>query len=135
MFSKTNLISTLVGAIWTYFGGFFLWEVVGPYFFSSNEESNPEHLHLIIACLITAFAFSTIYSKWARGHHSVSEGAQFGLWVGILIGFGERWFDLAFSHMALGDTIVNGILNLVVFTVLGIITSLIYGKFSSASTE
>ena len=91
--------------------------------------------HFIIACLITAFAFSTIYSKWARGHHSISEGAKFGLWVGILIGFGERWFDLAFAQMNLHDAIVNGILNLVVFTVLGIVTSLLYGKLSSASAE
>lgn len=135
MFSKTNLISTVVGAIWTYFGGYFLWEVIGPSFFSSSNENDPEHLHLIIACLITAFAFSTIYSKWARGHHSISEGAKFGLWVGILIGFGERWFDLAFAQMNLHDAIVNGILNLVVFTVLGIVTSLLYGKLSSASAE
>ena len=65
MFSKTNLISTVAGTLWTYFGGYFLWEVVGPYLFSSNEESNPEHVHLIIACLITAFAFSGSSSQSA----------------------------------------------------------------------
>jgi len=132
MFSKTNLISTLLGAIWLYFGGYFLWEVVGSSLFSSSQENNPEHLHLIIACLISAFAFSTIYSKLA-GSNSTSQGAQFGLWVGILIGFGERWFDLAFSMMNLNDTIVNGVLNLVVFVVLGIVVSLVSGKFASAS--
>ncbi|HMB99607.1 MAG TPA: hypothetical protein VKN14_01080 [Flavobacteriaceae bacterium] len=131
MFSKTNLISTLLGAIWLYFGGYFLWEVVGSSLFSSSQENNPEHLHLIIACLISAFAFSTIYSKLA-GSNSTSQGAQFGLWVGILIGFGERWFDLAFSMMNLNDTIVNGVLNLVVFVVLGIVVSLVSGKFASA---
>jgi len=131
MFSKTNLISTLLGAIWLYFGGYFLWEVVGSSLFSSSQENNPEHLHLIIACLISAFAFSTIYSKLA-GSNSTSQGAQFGLWVGILIGFGERWFDLAFSMMNLNDTIVNGVLNLIVFVVLGIVISLVSGKFASA---
>jgi len=135
MFSKTNLISTVVGAIWLYLGGYFLWEVVGPYLFSSSEESNPDHIHLIIACLISAFAVSSIYSKWARGSHSVSNGAQFGVWIGILIGFGERVFDLAFGHMSIGDTIVNGVLNIIVFAILGIVVSMVHGKFSSASTE
>ena len=27
MFSKSNLISTLVGAIWAYFGGYLLWDI------------------------------------------------------------------------------------------------------------
>jgi len=131
MFSKTNLISTIVNTVWLYFGGYFLWEVIGPNLFSSSEESNPDQMHLVIACLILSFAFSTIYSKIANGEHSVSIGAQFGLWIGILIGFGERWFDLAFAHMNIGDTIINAILNLVLFVVMGILASLIYSKIKS----
>lgn len=132
MFSKTNLISTVVNTIWVYFGGYFLWEILGPTLFEGYKESSPDHLHLIISCLILSFAFSTIYSKWTRGAYSISQGAIFGLWTGILIGFGERWFDLAFGMHSITDALVNGILNLVIFTVMGILASLIYGKFSSS---
>ena len=61
-------------------------------------------------------------------------GAQYGLWVGILIGFGERWFDYAFDATPIiGDAIINGILNIVFFIVLGILVSLVYGKLSSSA--
>jgi len=135
MFSKSNLISTIVGALWAYFGGNLLWDTIGSSLFENVNETAPDQLHLIIACVILAFAFSTIYSKLSDGGHSLSHGAQFGLWAGIFIGFGERWFDLAFGQMTLHDTIVNGILNIVIFVVMGVLASLIYGKMSSSSSE
>ena len=95
MFSKTNLISTLVGTIWVYLGGYLLWVVIGPSL-GLSEADSVDQVHLIIACLISAFAFSTIYSKLGGGH-TTSNGAQFGLWAGIFIGLGERWFDVAMS--------------------------------------
>ena len=132
MFSKSNLISTVVGALWAYFGGMLLWDILGASLFSKVNENTPDQLHLIIACVILAFAFSTIYSKLSGGGHSLSHGAQFGLWAGIFIGFGERWFDHAFSATpVLNDAIINGILNVVFFVALGVLTSLVYGKTSS----
>ena len=135
MFSKSNLISTVVGALWAYFGGMLLWGILGPSLFENVKDNTPDQLHLIIACVILAFAFSTIYSKLAGGGHSLSHGAQFGLWVGIFIGFGERWFDFAFSDdtpPVLMDAIINGVLNVVFFVILGVLVSLVYGKTSSS---
>ena len=121
MFSKTNLISTVVGAVWAYVGGYLLWEVIGPSILESSGPSNPNQMHLIIACVLSAFAFSTIYSKLSGGGHSLSQGMQYGLWVGIFIGFGERWFDYAFdASPVMQDAIINGILNIVFFIVMGI---------------
>ena len=137
MFSKTNLISTLVGAIWAYFGGWLLWGILGSSLFQVTSETPADQPHLIIACVISAFAFSTIYSKLS-GAHSSSHGATFGLWVGIFIGFGERWFDYAFRDGAvpervLSDAITSGILNIVFFVVLGVLVSLVYSKNSKAA--
>lgn len=133
MFSKTNLISTLVCAIWAYFGGYLLWEVLGASLFSNPSDAVADQPHLIIACVISAFAFSTIYSKLSGGH-SWSHGAQFGLWAGIFIGFGERWFDLAFDETpVLNDAIIGGILNIVFFVVMGVLASMVYNKLSSSS--
>ena len=133
MFSKSNLISTLVGALWAYFGGNLLWDTIGSSLFENVNDAAPDQLHLIIACVISAFAFSTIYSKLSGGGHSLSHGAQFGLWVGIFTGFGERWFDFAFGDIStLNDAIINGVLNIVFFVVLGVLASLVYSKTSSS---
>lgn len=130
MFSKTNLISTVVGAVWAYVGGMLLWDTIGSSLFSSPSTNVPDQLHLIIACVISAFAVSTIYSKLAGSEHSIAHGASYGLWVGIFIGFGERWFDHAFQMYTstLNDAIINGVLNIVFFVILGALISLVYGK-------
>ena len=132
MFSKSNLISTVVGALWAYFGGMLLWDVLGASLFSDPSSDPANQLHLIIACVISAFVFSTIYSKLSGGGHSLSHGATYGLWVGVFIGFGERWFDFAFDQTpVLNDAIISGVLNIVFFVVLGILVSQVYGKMSS----
>jgi hypothetical protein len=130
MFSKTNLISTVVGAVWAYVGGMLLWDTLGSSLFSSPNTNPGDQMHIIIACVISAFAISTIYSKWSGGNHSLSHGATYGLWIGILIGFGERWYDFAFQMYTstLNDAIINGVLNIVFGVVLGVLISLVYGK-------
>lgn len=134
MFSKSNLISTVVGAAWAYFGGNLIWDTLGSSLLEGYEEATADQLHLIIACVIAAFAFSTIYSKLSGGGHSLSHGAQFGLWVGIFVGFGERWFDLAFDATPiLNDAIINGVMNIVFFAILGVLVSLVYDKTSGAA--
>ena len=129
MFSKTNLISTIVGTIWAYLGGWLIWGIIGASIFQDPGNQNGDQVHIVIACLISAFTISTIYSKWAGGNHSLSNGANYGLWVGLLIGFGERWFDLAFDTTPnLQDAVVNGILNVVFYIILGVLISAVYGK-------
>jgi len=129
MFSKTNLISTVVGAIWAYFGGWLLWDILGASLFSNPNSDPANQMHLIIACVISAFAVSVIYSKLAGSDHSLSNGATYGLWVGIFIGFGERWFDVAFDTApVLQDAIIDGVLNIVFYVILGVLISMVYGK-------
>lgn len=130
MFSKTNLIATIVGAIWAYVGGLLLWSYLGSSLFSAPSTNPGDQVHVIIACVISAFAVSTIYSKWAGGDHSLSNGATYGLWIGIMIGFGERWYDYAFQMYTstLNDAIINGVLNIVFAVILGVLISLVYGK-------
>ena len=133
MFSKSNLISTVVGALWAYFGGMLLWNILGSYLFENTSDNTPDQLHLIIACVILAFAFSTIYSKLSGGGHSLSHGAQFGLWVAILIGFGEGMINLGVSNISdLTGALINGGLAIVFYGVMGVLASLVYGKMSSS---
>jgi len=140
MFSKTNLISTIVGAIWSYVGGWLLWSKLGASLFEGHEgtatglwKETPDVVHNIIAGVIVAFALSTIYSKLSTTAHSISHGATFGLLVGLFIGFGERWYDFAFANMMdMTGSIINGVLNLVFYCIMGILISVVYDKVKSA---
>ncbi|MDC9722252.1 MAG: hypothetical protein PSN34_05700 [Urechidicola sp.] len=137
MFSKTNLISTIVATLWAYFGGFLVWVIIATPLMEGHEgtatgvwKEVPDHLHLVIGCLIFAFAFSTIYSKLAGGF-TISSGVQFGLWVGIMLGFGEGIINLGVANFSdLTGTIISGVLSIVFYVIMGALVGLIYNKLS-----
>lgn len=142
MFSKTNIIATLVNAIWAFAGGYLLWGIIAdPYLASQTKTSGimreaPDFMWLAIGCLIMAFAFSTMYSKWARGAHSSTQGIQFGAWLGLLIGGGSGIIDYATANiLGLKGTAVNAVVYIVFFAVMGWLASLIYSKVKTAEAS
>lgn len=140
MFSKTNLISTLVAAVWGFLGGWVLWGMIGDPMLKDHMVTSglmkemPDMVMLLIGCIIVGFAFSNMYSKWARGTHGVSHGAQFGIWTGVLIGLGGGLIDHATSNILdLSGSIMNGIIYIVHFAIMGILVSLVFGKSNTES--
>ncbi len=138
MFSKTNLISTLVTALYNMFGGYLFWELLLGSFFESHlgtatgvMKENPDFLWLSLGCLLTGFAFSTIYSKWARGTHSNTNGFKFGAWIGFLMGFGDRIAEYGLANILdLSATLANAVMYVIFFGIMGVIASFIYGKMN-----
>ncbi|TGV04159.1 hypothetical protein [Flavivirga rizhaonensis] len=135
MFSKTNLISTIITTIWGFLGGWLLWGIIGDPMLADHTVSSglmkevPDMALLTIGCLVVGFAFSTMYSKWARGSHGIFQGVQFGIWIGILIGLGSGLIDYSTSNLLdLSGTIINAAIYIVHYSIMGILASLIYGK-------
>lgn len=82
--------------------------------------------------IITALAMSTLYSKWARGSHSVAQGLNFGSCVGIIVGFGDRLVEYGVANLLdLTGTLINGVGYVVFFAIMGVLASLVYGKMAS----
>jgi len=139
MFSKANLISTLVTTVWGVFGGFLFWGLIADPYFENHQgtatgvmKEAPDMIVVVLGSLIAGFLFSTIYSKWARGSHSLSHGAQFGVLIGLLIGFGDRLIEYGVANILdLNGTIVNGITYIMFFIIMGILASLVYGKMKA----
>lgn len=137
MFSKTNLISTIVSSLWAYFGGYLVWVIIATPLMEGHEgtatgvwKEVPDHFHLAIGCLIFAFAFSTIYSKIAGGF-TISSGIQFGLWTGIMLGFGEGMINLGVANFSdLTGAIIGGVLSIVFYVIMGALIGLVYNKMS-----
>ncbi|TVZ55846.1 hypothetical protein OD91_1115 [Lutibacter sp. Hel_I_33_5] len=139
MFSKNNLISTVVATLWAFFGGYLLWDIIGGSLLESHKvtaglmRSTPDYFHLILGCFIVALVFSIVYSKWTRGQHSISQGAEFGLWISILFGLGNGLIDYSTANILdITGTLINAVLFVVYYVIMGIIVSLVYNKLSGA---
>ena len=141
MFSKVNLISTLITTIWGFFGGFLLWDIIGDSFLMEHlgtanavTKEIPDMLFLVIGCLVVGFLFSHLFSNWSRGGYSVAQGAKFGITLGLLIGFGNGFID--YSTVGILDftgTLVNGFIYVIHFMIMGILAGIIYKQTTYSS--
>jgi hypothetical protein len=136
MFTKQNLISTIVAAIWSFIGGYLLWGVLAESFMSNHMgtatgvfKEVPEFGVLALGCLIQAFAFSGIFRKWGAANYSAMDGLKYGFWIGIFAGFGNALIDYAVSNMLdLTGALVNGLIYVLFFTIMGLLVGFMYGK-------
>jgi len=138
MFSKSNIISTLVTAVWGYFGGWLIWGMLVDPILKEHSvtdvmrsESDMLMLHLIIGCIIVAFVFSTIYSKWGSDNYSATSGITFGIWVGLLLGLGEGMINYAIMDVLdLTGLLISAGTYVVFYSIMGLLAGLVYNKTS-----
>ncbi|WP_136465972.1 hypothetical protein [Flagellimonas onchidii] len=134
MFSKSNLLATLGAFITMFLLGYGIWEVLLADFFAGHTLKNfmQEEMNMAliaVANVIMAFVLSSVYSKWARGHHSAKEGFQYGAWIGIFMGFGMGLLNHAIMGlMDMTGFLVNGIVYIVFYGIIGAVIGLIYQK-------
>lgn len=143
MFSKRNLISTLATAVWGFLGGYLIWGLILDPFNADHmgtatgvmkDQDNILFMYVALGSLITGFVLSILYSKWARGTHSIMQGASFVGCIGVIVGFGDRLVEYGVANLLdLTGTIANGFAYVVFFAVMGIFASLCYGKFAPKS--
>jgi hypothetical protein len=123
---KSILISGLVGAVVFYLLNMLFYAFSGVMDAYATDGGaaisrgeNPLHIHLILGHLVMGIFLAQIYSKWTRGTHSFSQGAQLGALLGVVFGVGLNliWFatssfmtstghiiDAAWQIIALGIT-------------------------------
>ena len=134
MFSKSNLLATLVGAIVMFFLGYLIWGMATVEFFEEhtlvNVMKEVPNLGLIaLANLIAVFALSTLYSKWARGHHSIGQGFQYGAWIGVFVGIGMGLLQYATTNfMDMTAYVVEAVIDIIFYGIIGIVISVVYQK-------
>lgn len=136
MFSKSNLLATIVATVTMFVLGYLLWgmiaeSIMGDHVVTNVMKDPPDFVFIFLGNLISAFALCTLYSKWARGHHSAKEGAEFGAWIGVFMGLGAGLIMFATANlMTLTGHLMDFILNLVFFTVTGVVIALVYNATS-----
>ncbi len=137
MFSKANLVSTLVTAIWGMAGGFLLWGILAEPLMEDHimtaglMKDPPDMVYLAIGCLIQGFGFSSIYRKFGESNYGINSGMGLGLLAAIMIGLGEGLIDFATANMLnLHGSLVNFVIYLIFFVVMGLLAGLIYKKMA-----
>ena len=137
MFSKANLISTLAATVWGVGGGFLLWAIIGDPIMAEHMlmegimKDPADMMHLVLGCLVQGLAFSTVYGKYGRGNYSPANGIKYGAFMALLVGLGGGLINYATGNlMDLTGVILNFVIYLVFFAVMGLLTGLIYNKMS-----
>ncbi|RIV44150.1 hypothetical protein [Flagellimonas pelagia] len=134
MFSKSNLLATLVGTIVMFFLGYLIWGIATADFFEEHSTINvmkevPDLGLIALANLIAVFALSTLYGKWARGHHSLGQGFQFGAWIGVFVGIGMGLLNYATTEfMDLNGYMAEAVLDIIFYGILGAVIAFMYQK-------
>lgn len=141
MLSKSRILSTVGAFLLIYLGPWVFYSIIARDFFHNQKTANglnamrPEDqvdmTLLALGCLVLAYAFSTLYSKWARGAHSFGQGFEFGAWIGVFsgLGVGLIWYATQ-SLMSLSGYIADGIWWIVWYGITGAVVSIIYKKTS-----
>ena len=134
MFSKSNLLATLVGGVVMFFLGYLIWGVATADFFEEHAIVNimkevPNLGLIALGNIVGAFVLSSLYSKWARGHHSLGEGFQFGAWVGAFVGISMGLVMYATSNwMDSTGHIAEAIIDIIYYGIVGAVIALVYQK-------
>jgi len=135
MFSKANLISTIVTAIWGFGGGYLLWGILADPYLADHVMTSglmkdpPNMMYIGIGCLIQAFGFCTIYGKYGAANYGANSGLSMGVLAAIMVGLGEGLIDFATANLLdLHGTLVNFVVYLIFFGITGLLAGLIYKK-------
>jgi hypothetical protein len=132
MFTKQNLLATVVATVTMFVLGYLIWGVATVGFFEGHTITDvmkdpPDFPILILSNLIAAFALSTVYGKWARGYHSAGGGFEFGFWIGIFMGLGVGllWYSTS-NLMDMTGHLVEAVLDIVYYGIVGMVIALMY---------
>ncbi len=142
MFSKPNIISTLIATIWAYLGGYLLWDVIGDPIFKDHkgsamnvEKYEPEMLLMLAACAVSAFAFSTIYGKFSTKKHGIGSGIFYGFLISL---FGISYAMISYSMTNLMDAtgaFYDAVINVFYYLVMGALVGVVYRSFDSSTSN
>ncbi len=135
MKNKSVILSTIVTFIWAFVGGFLLWGILAEDFLNNHlgiatgVPKDPDFAFLAVGCFILALAFTVIYTRWSKGSYTIKNALSFGIWVGILRGFGSGLIDYSTTNILdMTGAIVNGLIYVLFFAIMGAIACIVLKK-------
>lgn len=136
MFSKSNVLATIIGFVVMFLLGYAIWGIATAEFFEAHATNSimkdpPDMLFIALGNLIGTFAISTIYGKWAAGTYSAANGFSFGIWIGIFVGLGMGllWYGTS-ELMDITGHMVEALIDIIFYGIIGAVIGFVYQKTS-----
>mgnify|MGYP000896095233 CR=1 FL=1 len=135
MFSKSNLLATLVATIVIFTLNIFLASIPPFQEFTKSHEifpdgfvkEEPNFLLMLLTPISWAFFLSTIYGMFKNEVHNFWKGFKFGFLFGLLVKFSTSLGDYSmFNKYDLTFTLTSGLLDIIVSGVVCGMIALIY---------
>ncbi|ALM08086.1 hypothetical protein SB49_09925 [Sediminicola sp. YIK13] len=137
MFSKANVLATIIGFVVMFLFGYAIWGIATAEFFEAHATNSimknpPDMLFIALGNLIGTFAISTIYGKWAAGAYGAANGFAFGIWIGIFVGLGMGllWYGTS-ELMDMTGHLVEAIIDIFFYGIVGAVIGFVYQKTSA----
>ena len=128
------IISTLVvGIVLFMLGGLFFSLLFAEYFklhFGSfmRSESDFKMWAYAVGSLTRAFFMYLIYSKGYQGGSPFMEGLKFGILISLFFGVPYVLFEWGGTPVHYQPVVVDGVLQMVMLTIGGVLTGIIHGR-------
>lgn len=140
--SVSNLLAIVASFVIIFFGNYLFYGVLAAGFFESHmgsatgvQKEEVSMAFIALGCLIQAYALATLYSKWANGSYTPTNGFQFGAIAGLLTGFGLGFVMFGTTHlMDLTGHLVDGLWYVVLYGLAGMAMAAIMNKTQADAT-
>ena len=132
------IISTIVvGIVLFMLGGLFFSLLFADYFklhFGSmmRGENDLKLWAFAVGSLVRALFLYIIYSKGYKGGSPFMEGLRFGILIGLLFAVPYVFFEWGSTPVHYQPVVVEGVLQMVMLAVGGVLTGIIHGKKAAA---
>jgi hypothetical protein len=131
---KTRIFGAIIFAVIAFILDFLYYSPAGLNMGSSTlipgvMRETPEFILLLCGYLVVGYVFVSIYLKWARGTHNFRHGAEYGLWMGLLLGVGNNliWYSVS-NIMTLKSAMMDALYMIVLLMIIGGVISLMAAK-------
>ena len=134
MFTKSNLLGTLVGAVASFgltvlFFGLLLGSFLDKYHYDIGglHKDEPSDLLVYLPMILMGFILSTIYGKFKKENHSFMGGFEIGAWVSAFFFLGMNiFYNNNLNHIELTGLIIGGVVGVIMYGIVGGLIALVY---------
>jgi uncharacterized membrane protein len=134
MFSKSNLLGTLVGTV-SFFVLTILFYILLFATFLDNyhheieglHKDNPSNFWFYLSLILMSFILSTIYGKFKKENHNFIGGFEIGAWVAAFFFLGTSILhNSTLNHLDMIGVILSGVVAVIMVGIVAGLIALVY---------
>ena len=134
MFTKSNLLGTLVGAVANFVLAILFYIVLFATFLDDYHheieglhKDNQSNFWFYLSIILMGFILSTIYGKFKKENHNFIGGFELGAWVAAYFFLGiSILHNSTLNHFDMTGVILSGVVAVIMVGIVGGLIALVY---------